>query len=85
MKKETVMMPRELTAENGAKALLIGELYSDITCACEGCDASGFAHGNIDGEICEECTGAGSYTMRVPVSWSTIKEIYAKAVQHLGT
>ena len=33
----TVMMPRELTAENGAKAALSGEFFISVTKDCE-CD-----------------------------------------------
>lgn len=46
-------LPRKLTAENGAKALLIGEFFE-----------------------------TGSY---LPVSWTTIKAIYAKIVEHFAT
>lgn len=82
---KTVLMPRELTAENGAKALLIGEFYSNLVIACECCDESGYIDGNIDGEICDACSGAGSYTVPVPVSWTTIKAIYDKAVEYYAT
>ena len=43
METKTVMMPRELTAENGAKALLLGEFSVGdfIECGrCDGGDAS---------------------------------------------
>lgn len=77
---DTVVMPRELTAENRAKALLMGEFYSEVEMTCDWCDGEGF----VDNEGCEACRGAGDYTMRVPVTWTTIKAIYAKAVEHLG-
>ena len=38
---KTVMMPRELTAENGAKALLIGEFEESIILPCPRCDGEG--------------------------------------------
>lgn len=82
MQTETVMMPMELTAENGAKALLSGEFYSEVVVECQECDGKGESMCN---DVCEECGGAGTYTMRVPVSWTTIKEIYRKAVEHLAT
>ncbi len=62
-----VVMPRSLTAENGAKALLMGEFFEEHECS----------YYNEDGELVE-------YTEKVPVSWTTIKEIYAKIVSHYG-
>lgn len=70
-----VAMPKELTAENGAKYLLIGEFSEIIEIDC--CECAG------DG--CEECNGNGHHNQKVPVSWTTIKEIYAMAVKHLAT
>ena len=35
------VMPRELTAENGAKALLIGEFHEVIDVTCSNCDGDG--------------------------------------------
>jgi len=52
---DTVMMPRELTTENGAKGLFIGEFYAT----------------SPSGE-------------RSVIEWTTIKEIYAMAVDKLG-
>jgi len=49
-----VMMPRRLTAENGAKALLMGEFYIKLIDNCFACDGTGF-----DGE-CVNCDGSGS-------------------------
>ena len=37
-----------------------------------------------DYEICEDCQGAGSYSISVPIKWTTIKEIYKKSVELLG-
>ena len=37
------------------------------------------------GEECAHCGGSGDYSLSVPVSWTTVKEIYAMAVKHLGT
>ena len=68
----TVMMPRSLTAENGAKALLIGEFKESIELACPECADS------CDGEVfedCEICGGDGTYSQNVDGSWTTIKEI----------
>ena len=57
------VMPRRLTAENGAKGLLIGEFHETIICHDE------------DGE---------PYEVKMPVEWDTIKQIYAKIVDHYG-
>ena len=79
---ETVMMPKTLTAENGAKQLLLGEFYESIIIQCDECQGLGY-----DDRVmpCGTCDGAGDYLQRVPVEWTTIKEIYAMAVKHLGT
>lgn len=75
-----VVMPRSLTAENGAKALLIGEFFESVEihneeyCGCGKCDYC------MDFPDTEE-----TITLKVPVSWTTIKEIYKKIVSHYGT
>jgi hypothetical protein len=66
-------MPKELTAENGAKQLLIGEFNETIILNCPNCD---------DG--CSDCDEEGSFTQTVPVSWSNIKKIYAMIVKNFG-
>ena len=71
-----VFMPRELTAENGAKWLLTGEFHEVVELECTACDQ--------DNADCEVCSGHGSYTYRVPIGWDTIKEIYKMAVNHLA-
>lgn len=55
-------MPERLTAENGAKALLLGEFYESVT---------------VDSEDEEEV-----YHIRVPVKWTTIKDMYKTIVKH---
>ena len=78
--EEVAIMPKALTAENGAKSLLIGEFYEEITVKCPECwDLNEDAN-----EDCEICGGTGEYVKSVPVSWTTIKEIYAMAVKRLG-
>ena len=73
-----VLMPRSLTAENGAKALLSGEFFIEIPqphyCDCgeEDCDACDLTN---DTDL--------TPTQQVLVPWTTIKQIYAKAVEHL--
>lgn len=76
---ETAVMPRSLTAENGAKALLYGEFFETVEvsneeyCGCGECD------------YCQDFPDTEpTVQIKVPVSWSTIKEIYAKVVSHYG-
>jgi hypothetical protein len=66
------MMPKSLTAENGAKYLLSGEFFVYRSVTCPECIGDG----------CEDCKGIGGWTEAVPVDWPTIKDIYAKIVQH---
>lgn len=74
-----VLMPKALTAENGAKAALIGEftILHEVTC-------SGCAYDEADDD-CEVCGGEIEYTERVAVPWDVIKDIYAAAVKACGT
>lgn len=78
---QTVVMPRSLTAENGAKALLIGEFFEEIEvsneeyCGCGKCDYCI--------EIQDE-NATETLIQKVPVSWDTIKKIYDKVVSHYG-
>jgi hypothetical protein len=77
--EKMILMPEMLTAENGAKYALIGEFYETIPTQCHEC------HGNPDErEDCEFCEGTGEITQRVPVQWTTIKDIYKRAVALLG-
>ena len=76
---EQCVMPRALTAENGAKGLLMGEFFEDMEitnpdfCGCGACD------------FCREFDDVPeTIIQRVPISWMTIKDIYAMAVKHLG-
>jgi len=71
-----VLMPARLTAENGAKAALIGEFHELIEVPGCGCDHE---------ECCPyECDHPTTITESVPVSWDTIKAIYHRAVRELG-
>ena len=69
MSEDKVILPKELTAENGAKALLIGEFHEEI-------------------EVCGCLDGTGEeqemQDLRVPVSWTTIKEIYKMIVKNMS-
>ncbi|ELY2676702.1 DUF551 domain-containing protein [Cronobacter sakazakii] len=70
------LMPMRLTAENGAKGALSGEFSETKFVNCPECFG--------DGE-CETCDGSGRIEITVPVTWSTIKEIWAKGVEHFAT
>lgn len=72
------LMPRRLTAENGAKGLLLGEFHVEAEHFCNECPCDDIS------PTCEVCHGDGEYTQRIPVPWDTTKEIYAKAVAGLS-
>jgi len=76
---EYVLMPKSLTAENGAKYMFSGEFFEDVEMPCVSC----FDSDDID-EECGICGGEGSFTDTVQVSWSTIKDIYSMAVECLS-
>lgn len=67
-----VWVPRELTAENGAKAALLGSFNITLPMACT-CGGD---------RQCPQCSGKGEYLRLVNVPWTTIKRIYAAAVEH---
>jgi len=75
-----VWVPKKLTAENGAKKALYGEFEETVVMDCDGCEGAGHIHD----EICEECNGAGQYTIWLPVSWTNIKAIWKKAIDTVG-
>lgn len=69
---EKVLLPKELTAENGAKAALMGEFKFDVPVFCWcGMDTD-----------CDLCKGSGEYMQPVNVPWIVIKKIYKAAVEH---
>lgn len=68
-----VLVPMRLTAENGAKGALSGEFSETKFVNCPECFG--------DNE-CETCDGSGKIEITVPVTWTTIKEIWAKGVEH---
>lgn len=72
------IMPKRLTAENGAKALLLGEFKVTVTKECHDC-------GELDepNQYCEICDGEGEYSQSHTISWDQIKFIYSKAVDGL--
>ncbi|HHL3185050.1 TPA: dATP/dGTP pyrophosphohydrolase domain-containing protein [Citrobacter freundii] len=68
-----VLVPKKLTAENGAKRVLSGEFSETKFINCPEC------FGDDD---CETCDGSGRIEITVPVTWTTIKAIWAKGVEH---
>lgn len=80
---ETIVMPKELTAENGAKAIFIGEFHVQHREECNECE--GLGHEDTEEmDVCDACEGAGSFRSDIPVEWTMIKDIYAMAVKHLA-
>ncbi|MBU0792036.1 MAG: hypothetical protein KKC55_16430 [Gammaproteobacteria bacterium] len=73
------VMPRRLTAENGAKALLLGEFSVHVERECPEC-----AELDEPNEYCEICDGEGDYTIHQVIPWDQIKFIYSKAVEGLS-
>ncbi|WP_101880641.1 hypothetical protein [Klebsiella variicola] len=70
-----VMVPLRLTAENGAKEALSGEFSETRFVNCPEC---------FGDDECETCDGSGKIEITVPVTWTTIKEIWAKGVEHFS-
>ncbi|MFW3738517.1 hypothetical protein [Klebsiella pneumoniae] len=68
-----VMVPMRLTAENVAKGALSGEFSETKFVNCPEC---------FGDEECETCDGSGKIEITVPVTWTTIKAIWAKGVEH---
>ncbi|WP_404943566.1 hypothetical protein R1Y13_11005 [Pseudomonas sp. NY8938] len=73
------LMPKRLTAENGAKALLLGEFKLEVTRECPEC-----LELDEPEEGCEICDGAGEYGQRHTIPWDMIKYIYSMAVKGLA-
>lgn len=84
LESNMAILPKELTAENGAKHLLMGEFHEDTSVVCPDCGGDGcFEIGAMDPiELCEICEGSGSLLSKTMVGWTTIKDIYKKIVEH---
>lgn len=76
---DRVLMPRALTAENGAKTALMGEFDFSVTMTCPEC------HPDEPNPDCEVCAGSVEYEQPHSVPWATIKRIYSAAVDLLAT
>ena len=78
-----VLVPERLTAENGAKSLLMGEFCVDQTIDCPQCEGSGEGEDEDDCVVnCPDCDGTGCITVRHPVPWTTIKDMHVMMVEH---
>ena len=73
------LMPTRLTAENGAKALLLGEFKLEVTTECPECRE---LEEPLEG--CEVCDGEGEYGQQHMIPWDQIKFIYSEAVKGLA-
>jgi hypothetical protein len=73
------LMPTRLTAENGAKALLLGEFKLEVTTECLECRE---LEEPLEG--CEVCDGEGEYGQQHMIPWDQIKFIYSEAVKGLA-
>ncbi|WP_199270855.1 ead/Ea22-like family protein [Escherichia coli] len=70
-----VMVPKRLTAENGAKGVLSGEFSETTFISCPEC------FGDDD---CDTCDGSGRIEIKVPVTWTTIKSIWDKGIAYFA-
>ncbi|HDX8823704.1 hypothetical protein I6F39_12605 [Klebsiella michiganensis] len=70
-----VMVPMRLTAENGAKGALSGEFSETKFVNCPEC---------FGDDECETCDGSGRIEITLPVTWTTIKAIWVKGVEHFA-
>ncbi|EOS9822310.1 hypothetical protein ACOD71_002934 [Escherichia coli] len=70
-----VIVPKKLTAENGAKGVLSGEFSETTFISCPECFGD-------DG--CDTCDGSGRIEIKVPVTWTTIKSIWDKGIAHFA-
>jgi len=74
---DKIILPKELTAESGAKELLIGEFFVEVEHSCSACYFNG------PDEECEACGGEIDWTQKHQIPWPTIKEIYKKIVDQI--
>lgn len=70
-----VMVQKRLTAENGAKSAMLGEFSETKVINCPEC---------FGDEDCEICDGSGRIEITMPVSWTNIKVIWEKGVEHFA-
>ena len=77
---DQVVLPRKLTAENGAKYLLSGEFFEEFNSQCPDC--CGENGGKVDIN-CKTCEGSGEVVSKFYISWTTIKALYKKIVANM--
>lgn len=65
----------KLTAENGAKGALLGEFSETKFINCPEC---------FGDDECDTCDGSGRIETKVQVSWTNIKAIWAKGIEHFS-
>ncbi|HBB9887811.1 TPA: Eaa protein [Escherichia coli] len=70
-----VMVPKKLTAENGAKVVLSGEFSESTFISCPECFCD---------DDCDTCDGSGRIEIKVPVTWATIKSIWDKSIEYFA-
>lgn len=70
-----VIVPKKLTAENGAKGVLSGEFSETTFISCPEC------FGDDD---CDTCDGSGRIEIKLPVTWTTIKSIWDKGIAYFA-
>lgn len=75
---DSALLPRELTAENGAKAALMGEFSETLEVVCPDCGGD-----DVD-FTCPLCADSGLIVERIPVSWDLLKVIHRRVVQLFG-
>lgn len=68
--EDYVLLPVRLTAENGGKGILLGEFFETVQ------------YHNPDPD--EFFPSDDTITQKVPVRWTTIKDIYTKIVNHFA-
>ncbi|EFV42424.1 hypothetical protein HMPREF0864_00753 [Enterobacteriaceae bacterium 9_2_54FAA] len=69
------LVPCKLTAESGAKSCMIGKFIEQTEISCPEC---------FGDDECETCDGSGTIEVTAHVSWTTIKDIWAKGIEHFA-
>ncbi|TFH84949.1 hypothetical protein EQG41_19705 [Billgrantia azerbaijanica] len=69
------LVPREITAETGHKAGMVGDFHESVLVRCPDCD------NDEPDPDCEICDGLIEYEESVTVSWTTIKAIHRRIVE----
>lgn len=79
-----VLMPRVLTdnpAHHEFRSACVGDVVAhEVVVFCAACNCTG----NDRGRKCMLCDGDGKTTVKVYVTWPTIRKIYAMAVKHMA-